>query len=100
MRSPVKPQEEMRNTFIIDFRHQENNQVLMKEESQLKEWETVTGKGEYENMSFIKTIHMLQEDYAIPDELITAILHSLFKKYAKRWYYGIRQTYGKNTLSW
>ncbi|MBW0578288.1 hypothetical protein O181_118003 [Austropuccinia psidii MF-1] len=40
---------------------------------------------------------MLQEDYAIPDELITARLHSLFEKYAKRWYYGIRQTNGKNT---
>ncbi|MBW0533769.1 hypothetical protein O181_073484 [Austropuccinia psidii MF-1] len=43
---------------------------------------------------------MLQEDYAIPDELITAISHSLFEKSAKRWYYGIRQTNGKNTWSW
>ncbi|MBW0582473.1 hypothetical protein O181_122188 [Austropuccinia psidii MF-1] len=43
---------------------------------------------------------MLQEDYAIPDELITAILHSLFEKSEKRWYYGIRQTNGKNTWSW
>ncbi|MBW0550264.1 hypothetical protein O181_089979 [Austropuccinia psidii MF-1] len=43
---------------------------------------------------------MLQEDYSIPDELITASLHSLFGKSAKRWYYGIRQTNGKNTWSW
>ncbi|MBW0526589.1 hypothetical protein O181_066304 [Austropuccinia psidii MF-1] len=43
---------------------------------------------------------MLQEDYAIPDELITARLHSLFEKSAKRWYYGIRQTNGKNSCSW
>ncbi|MBW0573738.1 hypothetical protein O181_113453 [Austropuccinia psidii MF-1] len=43
---------------------------------------------------------MLQEDYAIPDELNTARLHSLFEKSAKRWYYGIRQTNGKNTWSW
>ncbi|MBW0482832.1 hypothetical protein O181_022547 [Austropuccinia psidii MF-1] len=42
---------------------------------------------------------MLQEDYAIPDELITARLHSLFEKSAKRWYYGIRQINGKNTWS-
>ncbi|MBW0578990.1 hypothetical protein O181_118705 [Austropuccinia psidii MF-1] len=42
---------------------------------------------------------MLQEDYAIPDELITSRLHSLFEKSAKRWYYGIRQTNGKNTWS-
>ncbi|MBW0589257.1 hypothetical protein O181_128972 [Austropuccinia psidii MF-1] len=51
-------------------------------------------------MSFIKTINTLPEDYSIPDELITAILHSLFEKSAKRWYYGIRQTNGKNTWSW
>ncbi|MBW0551978.1 hypothetical protein O181_091693 [Austropuccinia psidii MF-1] len=43
---------------------------------------------------------MLQEDYAIPDELSTSRLHSLFDKSAKRWYYGIRQTNGKNTWSW
>ncbi|MBW0500057.1 hypothetical protein O181_039772 [Austropuccinia psidii MF-1] len=43
---------------------------------------------------------MLEEDYAIPDELITARVHSLFEKSAKRWYYGIRQTNGKNTWSW
>ncbi|MBW0463245.1 hypothetical protein O181_002960 [Austropuccinia psidii MF-1] len=43
---------------------------------------------------------MLQEDYAIPDELITARLHLLFEKPAKRWYYGIRQTNGKITWSW
>ncbi|MBW0493995.1 hypothetical protein O181_033710 [Austropuccinia psidii MF-1] len=42
---------------------------------------------------------MLQEYYAIPDELITSILHSLFVKSAKRWYYGIRETNGKNTWS-
>ncbi|MBW0578131.1 hypothetical protein O181_117846, partial [Austropuccinia psidii MF-1] len=43
---------------------------------------------------------MLKEDYAIQDELITSRLHSLFEKSAKRWYYGIRQTNGKNTSSW
>ncbi|MBW0546698.1 hypothetical protein O181_086413 [Austropuccinia psidii MF-1] len=43
---------------------------------------------------------MLQEDYAIPDELITARLHSLFKKSKKILGYGIRQTNGKNTCSW
>ncbi|MBW0530129.1 hypothetical protein O181_069844 [Austropuccinia psidii MF-1] len=43
---------------------------------------------------------MLQEDYAIPDELITARLHSLFEKSSKIWYYGIRKTNGKNNWSW
>ncbi|MBW0577014.1 hypothetical protein O181_116729 [Austropuccinia psidii MF-1] len=51
-------------------------------------------------MSFIETIDMLQEDYTIPDEFITSRLHSLFEKYPKRWYYGTRQTNGKNNWSW
>ncbi|MBW0509763.1 hypothetical protein O181_049478 [Austropuccinia psidii MF-1] len=100
IRSPVKPKEELTNTFITDLSHKDNNQVLMKEVLQLKEWPTFTGEGEYDHMSYIKTIDMLQEDYSIPDELITAILHSLFEKSAKRGYYGIRQTNGKNTWSW
>ncbi|MBW0546550.1 hypothetical protein O181_086265 [Austropuccinia psidii MF-1] len=32
---------------------------------------------------------MLQEDYSIPDELITARLHSLLEKSEKQWYYCI-----------
>ncbi|MBW0542163.1 hypothetical protein O181_081878 [Austropuccinia psidii MF-1] len=100
IRSPFKPKEEITNPFMTDLSHQDNNQVLMKEAPQLKEWPTFTGEGEYDHMSFIKTIEMLQEDYAIPDELITARLQSLFEKSAKRWYYGIRKTNGKNTWSW
>ncbi|MBW0567087.1 hypothetical protein O181_106802 [Austropuccinia psidii MF-1] len=75
IRSPVKPREELTNPFITDLSH-------------------------HNHMSFIKTIDILQENYAIPDELSTARLHSLFEKFAKRWYYGIRQTNGKNTWSW
>ncbi|MBW0501448.1 hypothetical protein O181_041163 [Austropuccinia psidii MF-1] len=80
--------------------HQDNNQVLIKEAPQLKEWQTLTGKGEYAHMSFIKTIDMLKEDYSIPDGLITSRLHSFFEKSPKRCYYGIKQTNGKNTWSW
>ncbi|MBW0516887.1 hypothetical protein O181_056602 [Austropuccinia psidii MF-1] len=72
----------------------------MKEAPQLKEWPTLIGEGEYDHMSSIKTIDILQEDYSIPDELITARLHLLFEKSAKRWYYGIRKTNGKNNWSW
>ncbi|MBW0513426.1 hypothetical protein O181_053141 [Austropuccinia psidii MF-1] len=74
IRSPVKPKEEIKNCFITDLSHQDNNQVLMKEAPQLKEWPTLIGEGEYHHMSFIKTIDMLQEDYSIPDELITSRL--------------------------
>ncbi|MBW0510489.1 hypothetical protein O181_050204 [Austropuccinia psidii MF-1] len=85
MRSPVKPKEEITNPFITDLSHQDNNQVLMKEAPQLKEWPTFTGEGEYDHMSFIKRIDMLQEYYAIPDKLITSRLHPIFEKSAKRW---------------
>ncbi|MBW0525971.1 hypothetical protein O181_065686 [Austropuccinia psidii MF-1] len=67
IRSPVKPKEEITNKFMTDLSHQENNQVLMKEATQLKEWPTFTGEGEYDHMQFIKTIDMLQEDHLIPD---------------------------------
>ncbi|MBW0493681.1 hypothetical protein O181_033396 [Austropuccinia psidii MF-1] len=79
IRSPVNPKEEITNTFITDLSHQDNNQVLTKEAPQLTEWPTFTGEGEYDHMSFIQTSDMLQEDYAIPDELITDRLHSLFE---------------------
>ncbi|MBW0567176.1 hypothetical protein O181_106891 [Austropuccinia psidii MF-1] len=100
IRTGVKPNEEIPNPLITDLSHQDNNQVLMKEAPQLKECPTLTGEGEYDHMSFIKTIGMLQEDYAIPDELITSRLHSLFETSEKIWYYGIRKANGKNTLSW
>ncbi|MBW0516622.1 hypothetical protein O181_056337 [Austropuccinia psidii MF-1] len=51
IRSPVKPKEELTNTFITDLSHQDNNQVLMKEAPQLKEWPTFTGEGEYDRIS-------------------------------------------------
>ncbi|MBW0561708.1 hypothetical protein O181_101423 [Austropuccinia psidii MF-1] len=75
IRSPVRPKEEITNPFIKELSHQDNNQVLRKEAPQLKEWPIFTGEGEYDHMSFIKTIEMLREDYAIPDELVTASLH-------------------------
>ncbi|MBW0569534.1 hypothetical protein O181_109249 [Austropuccinia psidii MF-1] len=46
IRSPVKAKEEMTNTFMTDLNYQENNQFLMKEAPQSKEWPTFTGEGE------------------------------------------------------
>ncbi|MBW0496059.1 hypothetical protein O181_035774 [Austropuccinia psidii MF-1] len=95
IRSPVKLKEEITNPFISDLRHQ----VLITEAPQLKEFPTFTGEGEYYHMSFINNIDIFQEDEAIPYESLTAILHSLCEKSAKRWHYGIRQTNGKSTWS-
>ncbi|MBW0518382.1 hypothetical protein O181_058097 [Austropuccinia psidii MF-1] len=91
IRSPVKKKEELTNPFMTDLNHHDNKQVLM------KEWPAFTGEGEYDHMSFIKAIDMLQEYYAIPGELITSILNALLDKSEKRWYYGIRQINGKHT---
>ncbi|MBW0472998.1 hypothetical protein O181_012713 [Austropuccinia psidii MF-1] len=98
-RSTVKPKEDMKNPFITDLSHKDNNKVLMKEAPQLKECLKLIGEGEYEHISFIKTIDRWQDNYAIPAEVITARLHSLFEKSDIRWYYGIRQKIGKNTWS-
>ncbi|MBW0513099.1 hypothetical protein O181_052814 [Austropuccinia psidii MF-1] len=43
--SPVKPKEEITHPFITEFSNQDNNQGLMKEAPQLKEWPTFTGEG-------------------------------------------------------
>ncbi|MBW0566448.1 hypothetical protein O181_106163 [Austropuccinia psidii MF-1] len=100
IRGPVKTKEEITDTLIGDLSHQDKNQLLMKDELQINEWLPFTGEGEYYHKSLIKTIEILQEEHSIPDELMTAILHSLFEKSAKRWYYSIRQTDGKITWSW
>ncbi|MBW0509665.1 hypothetical protein O181_049380 [Austropuccinia psidii MF-1] len=47
-------------------------------------------------MEFMKTIDMFNEDFNIPDEYISARLHSLFTKSAKKWYYKMRQDHGKH----
>ncbi|MBW0470533.1 hypothetical protein O181_010248 [Austropuccinia psidii MF-1] len=67
IRSPVKPKEEIKKPFIRDLSNKDNNQVLMKAAPQFKEWPTFTGEGDSDHMSLIKTIDMLQEDYAIPN---------------------------------
>ncbi|MBW0472247.1 hypothetical protein O181_011962 [Austropuccinia psidii MF-1] len=51
-------------------------------------------------MEVMKTIDMLKEDFNIPDEYISSILHSLFTKSAKKWYYNMRQSHGKHSWPW
>ncbi|MBW0573691.1 hypothetical protein O181_113406 [Austropuccinia psidii MF-1] len=46
----------------------------------LEEWPTFSGQGSYNHMEFMKTIDMFEEDFNIPDEYISARLHSLFTK--------------------
>ncbi|MBW0577455.1 hypothetical protein O181_117170 [Austropuccinia psidii MF-1] len=66
----------------------------------LEEWPTFNGEGEYNHMEFMKTIDMFKEDFNIPDEYISARLHSLFTRSAKKWYYKMRQDHGKHSWPW
>ncbi|MBW0577331.1 hypothetical protein O181_117046 [Austropuccinia psidii MF-1] len=43
---------------------------------------------------------MFIEDFNIPDEYISARLHSLFTKSAEKWYYKMRQDHGKHSWPW
>ncbi|MBW0509679.1 hypothetical protein O181_049394 [Austropuccinia psidii MF-1] len=48
-------------------------------------------------MELMKTIDMFKEEFNIPDEYISARLHSLFTKSEKKWYYKMRQDHGKHS---
>ncbi|MBW0554827.1 hypothetical protein O181_094542 [Austropuccinia psidii MF-1] len=71
-----------------------------KEISRLEELPTFSGEGEYNNMEFMKTFDMFKEDFNISDEYISATLHSLFTKSAKKWYYKMKQDHGKHSSTW
>ncbi|MBW0463236.1 hypothetical protein O181_002951 [Austropuccinia psidii MF-1] len=66
----------------------------------LEEWQTFSGEGEYNHMEFLKTIYMFKEDFNIPDEYISARLHSLFTREARKWYYKMKQDHGRNSWPW
>ncbi|MBW0512575.1 hypothetical protein O181_052290 [Austropuccinia psidii MF-1] len=66
----------------------------------LEEWPTFSGEGEYNHLEFMKTTDMFKEDFNIPEEYISARLHSLFTKSAKKWYYKMRQDHAKHSWPW
>ncbi|MBW0516459.1 hypothetical protein O181_056174 [Austropuccinia psidii MF-1] len=51
-------------------------------------------------MEFMQRIDILKEDFSIPDEYISARLHSFFTKSANKWYYKMRQDHGKHSWPW
>ncbi|MBW0567794.1 hypothetical protein O181_107509 [Austropuccinia psidii MF-1] len=66
----------------------------------LEEWPTFSDEGGYNHMEFMKTIDIFKEEFNIPDEYISAILHSLFTKSEKKWYHKMRQDHGKYSWPW
>ncbi|MBW0549178.1 hypothetical protein O181_088893 [Austropuccinia psidii MF-1] len=96
--SPVKQKEENK-TFFPNRLNPSRQQASLNERSTSNEkMDIFRGEGGYAHISFIQTINMLKGDYAIPDRLITSILHQLFEKSSKRWYYGTRQKHFQNTF--
>ncbi|MBW0492543.1 hypothetical protein O181_032258 [Austropuccinia psidii MF-1] len=95
-----------RNVLNNDLHHtisrnvEVENVFNFKEIPILEEWPTFSGEVEYNHIEFMKTIDMFKEDFKIPDEYISARLHSLFTKSAKKWYYKIRQDLGKHSWPW
>ncbi|MBW0555879.1 hypothetical protein O181_095594 [Austropuccinia psidii MF-1] len=72
----------------------------LKDIPRLEEWPTFSGEGQYNHMEFMKKIDMFKEEFNIPDEYISAILHSFFTKSADKWYYKMRQHHGKHSWPW
>ncbi|MBW0540961.1 hypothetical protein O181_080676 [Austropuccinia psidii MF-1] len=73
--------------------------ICAKDIPKLEEWPKFSGEGEYNNIERSRTIHMFQEDFHIPDEIIVGKLQSLFTRTAKKWYYKMRQDHGKHDWS-
>ncbi|MBW0539635.1 hypothetical protein O181_079350 [Austropuccinia psidii MF-1] len=76
------------------------NPICAKDIPKLEECPAFSGEGEYNQVEFIRSIFMLQEDLHIPDENIVRRLHSLFTRTAKKWYYKMRLDHGKHNWPW
>ncbi|MBW0483030.1 hypothetical protein O181_022745 [Austropuccinia psidii MF-1] len=75
-------------------------QALLKEVPKLKEWPHFSGEGEYDHMEFIRGIEMIEDDFELPNRLVTAIFNTLFTRPAHRWYIKLRQAHGHQSGTW
>ncbi|MBW0517423.1 hypothetical protein O181_057138 [Austropuccinia psidii MF-1] len=76
------------------------NEMSARDIPKLEKWPTFSCEGEYYHVVLIKKIDILQENFHISDEMIVGKLHSLFTRTEKKWYYKIRQEYGKHDWIW
>ncbi|MBW0466572.1 hypothetical protein O181_006287 [Austropuccinia psidii MF-1] len=77
------------------------NAISAKDIPKLEEEQKFFGEGEYNNIEFIRTIDMLQEDFHIPYDIIVGKLNSLFTRTAKKWYSKMKQEHEKhNRYCW
>ncbi|MBW0500181.1 hypothetical protein O181_039896 [Austropuccinia psidii MF-1] len=75
-------------------------QALLKEVPKLQEWPHFSGEGEYGHMELIRGIEMIEEDFELPERLVTARFNTLFTRSAHRWYIKLRQAHGHQSWTW
>ncbi|MBW0531555.1 hypothetical protein O181_071270 [Austropuccinia psidii MF-1] len=51
-------------------------------------------------MEFIRGIDIIQEDFELPETLVTEIFNTLFTRSAHRWYIKWRQAHGHQSWTW
>ncbi|MBW0581810.1 hypothetical protein O181_121525 [Austropuccinia psidii MF-1] len=77
----------LENEFSTSFHNLEPSmgEELLKEVPKLKEWPHLGGEGEYDHMEFIRGIEMIEEDFELPDRLVTERFNTFFTRSAHRW---------------
>ncbi|MBW0464194.1 hypothetical protein O181_003909 [Austropuccinia psidii MF-1] len=75
-------------------------QALPKKVPKLKEWPHFSGEGEYDHMEFIRGINMIEEDFELPERLVTERFNTLFTRSAHRWYIKLRQAHCHQSWTW
>ncbi|MBW0487507.1 hypothetical protein O181_027222 [Austropuccinia psidii MF-1] len=75
-------------------------QAFLKEVPKLKEWPHFSGEGEYDHMKFITFIYMIEEDFELPDRLVTERFNTFFTRSSHRWYIKLTQAHGHQGWTW
>ncbi|MBW0521660.1 hypothetical protein O181_061375 [Austropuccinia psidii MF-1] len=92
----------LKNEFSTSFHNLEPSmgQAIMKGLMKLREWPNFIGEGEYEHMEIIRCIEMIEEDFELPDRLVTAIFNNISTRSVHRWYIKLRQEHGNQRWTW
>ncbi|MBW0542204.1 hypothetical protein O181_081919 [Austropuccinia psidii MF-1] len=93
---------QLKNELCNSFQNLEPSmgQALLKEVPKIREWPHFSGEREYDHMEFIRGIEMIQEDFELPDRLVTEIFNTLFTISAHRWYIKLRQANVHQSWTW
>ncbi|MBW0471669.1 hypothetical protein O181_011384 [Austropuccinia psidii MF-1] len=75
-------------------------QAVLKKIPKLKEWPRFSGEKEYDHMEFIRGIHMIKEDFEVPERLVTETFTTLFTRLAHIWCINLRQAHGHQSWTW